>query len=407
MKRKPYALSLLIGCGFLLMSPNASPEQVDEATIQAIRLQLEKKEQEIRELRERLERLEESAKATQAAREAYPQVRLHGQVFSQYTYELEDQPTNDLNAFDFTRTWLSTEITFSEAWKAQLTLDTRRDDTTGDREFEGYLHYAWIEYRGFPDQARWIAGLLNLPWHEFAPTAWKYRFQGLFFPNREGYFATPADYGVGFQQRLPQELGWYHLVFVNGEGFRQPESSKHKSFQAHVSLAPFRQSPWPGLRGLSIGQTAEVGFYESGEERIRYWPVIWYDTSHLSLGAEYLLAFDPPQRLSSAQPSLTRLGTTNKEQRGQGFSIFGDVRVDFIRLKNLFLIGRFDWLDPSDDLSRDDHWRSIVGLGWQPFKGVRVLLDWERVVFGAGSGQTAGSPRADTSTLGVHTEWRF
>ena len=115
-----------------------------------------------------------------------PRVEFHGLTFAQYGYEMAGE-NRDTNSFDVTRTSLWGLATLSDDTQARLTIDSKRDDTAGDKELEVFIKHAWVSYKGLYPTSEIKFGLVDLGWVPYMDGLWGYRFQGEVFANRTGY----------------------------------------------------------------------------------------------------------------------------------------------------------------------------------------------------------------------------
>lgn len=350
--------------------------------------------QELERTKKRLEEIEKKIDQEKPQKSDYPKISPFLTVFAHYEVQLEEA-RDDFNAVELTRAYFGSFFDFDPHWRARLTLDGVRDsnDPLADREFEVFVKHSWLEYKGLAEEgyfknASVTFGLVDLPWVPWEEALWGYRFQGEVFVNREGYL-TSTDLGIHFKNKLPEELGDYGVMVHNGEGFRRAEGSKHKSADFRVTLTPFGKAVW--LTGF-----AEYGQYAKDEPRIRYIAHLAWRTEEVVLAGEILRARDPAGRMAARQPSLAALSALD-DQWAEGWSLYGVLQGKTLGLpEQIAFIARYDWLNPSEEISRDSHYRYITGVSFRPIKNVTLLLDWDRAIF------DVRDTRADTNGLFLH-----
>ena len=336
-----------------------------------------------------------------------PRVEFHGLTFAQYGYEMAGE-NRDTNNFDVTRTYLWGLATLSDNTQARLTIDSKRDDTAGDKELEVFIKHAWVSYKGLYPTSEIKFGLVDLGWVPYMDGLWGYRFQGEVFANKTGYI-TSTDFGISLSGKFPEynDYGEYHFALVNGEGYRNPENNRYKSFDGRVTFTPFQTIE--GLKPWSFTDYFEVGYYDtnadgSRQDRIRNVVSTAYKTDRFMLGAEYLIAKDPPSKMSSKWKSLTMLPATDKYESAKGYSVYGAYNIPDSKFS---LIARYDWLNPSDELPGDNNQRGIFGVAYKLNDSVRFLLDWDRALYDNPTGLSPSNDLKDTSTLLFQTEFKF
>jgi hypothetical protein len=300
-------------------------------------------------------------------------VKISGVSYLQYKYETENQ--KDLNAFEITRGYLTLKGALSEDTKWRFTADlTRKSD--GDLEYR--LKYAYLTLTDLIPDAQLKLGQTQTSWLDWEEHIWGYRMQGTVFVDREGYL-TSSDLGVSLVGSLGKHLE-YATMLSNGEGYHAAESNKYKMGDIRLTYTPLPENDfWKNLRLTGYFQG---GRYASNQDRYRVIGNISYKNDRFTLAGEYLYASDPYSRVSSKHPSLAGL---SGDAKARGISVYGVLKFPD-KWNKFSLIGRYDYLDPDNDVSDNSHYRYIYGISYRLNKNVRFLIDNDVVNYDSASG---------------------
>ena len=274
----------------------------------------------------------------------YPIVRVGVLSYVQYDAELKNR--DDYNNFDVTRAYLNINGQLAQNVRFRLTPDVRR--ATTDAAVAGSLvlriKYAFVQFDNLTPRS-WVRfGVHQTPWLDFEEGVNRYRVQGTMFSEREALIPGSADFGLGYFTPLPNNYGEIQAGVYNGEGYTQPEVNKYKSVQARVTLRPL-----PG-RGLANGFRLS-GFYNAGWyafDRPRRLGIVMgsYEHPHVVATAQYLAATENPSLVAA------------RDIDRKGSSAFLEVRQG---VQGWAALGRVDFFDPDDALTRNSQRRIIAG----------------------------------------------
>ncbi len=375
-------------------------------------------------------------------------------VLSYIDYSLGSQPVahghkNSLNRFHLTRGYFNVEKEITPWLHARFTPDIHQDNT-GDWKLR--MKYLYAEFRP-PNLGRVLTnmksefGLGHIPWLDFEEHINPYRCQGTMPIERAGVFNS-ADLGISlrgyFGGRLPNAkqvigddhydglYGSWHLGVYNGSGYHAPERNDNKAVEYRLTLRPLPHH-LPGLQASYSGiygkgnQSTRGNF---GNQYVDYFPdwvvhqaMLSYQHPWFILMGQY---FSSKNNQAGNWTTRPRAGDRKAGAlRGEGFSVFGDVRLPFVILgeKRIHAFCRHDWFnaDVKQISSRDAKYRKLItGMAFEVYKKNLLLLAFERTWYGGdynqgtgynGTGARVADPNTNGTNLGpdarFQTVWQI
>lgn len=313
--------------------------------------------------------------AAQTAPPDRPTVRVGGVVFADYSIQQEpdavDADGNEVtpNAFTVARAYINVTGTWGSRLSFRITPDIVRETGTGTSANGSQifrLKYAF----GQVNVGEWIGGgawvrlgIQQTPWIDFMESAYRYRFQGPIFEDREGFLSS-SDAGLSFRY-AQGTWGEIHTGLYNGETYARPEANDQKAFMTRATVRPF--AAHPVLGGLRLTGFIDRDAYVSRAERNRAIAAVTFEHPRVHAGGSYLAASDQTR---AAAPTVD----------ASGFSVWVTPRLAngweaLLRHDRL----RQDQLTTSDTGERR---RTIAGVAyWVPVRGgsAAVMLDVENV----------------------------
>jgi len=305
---------------------------------------------------------------------AYPQVKVGGLIFADYTHQAEpvgtDADGNRIrqNAFNIGRAYINVIANLSRLISARITPDIVRESDSASSLSGSYAYRLKFAYGQFSledllGKGSWVKfGMHQTPYLDYTDAIYRYRFQGNLFLDREGYLST-SDTGVSARYAFPGEYGEAIVGGFNGEGFNHSETNDQKALQIFASVRPAPRVRV--LRGLRVAAFYDYDHYQRNDDRERSVATITFEHPWLHVGGEYFAARDRPTAASI-------------EQKARGWSAFATPRTPF-GLEGLF---RYDSFKPDKDADAKKT-RTIAGVAyWFPVqKGLAtaLLLDYEKV----------------------------
>jgi hypothetical protein len=302
-------------------------------------------------------------------------LKVGGTIFADYTYTkgptANDADGNSIHssAFNVGRAYLNLSGNLTPSIAFRITPDITRESGSGSSLSGSYtyrLKYAYGQWnldewlgKGF-----WVRlGMQPTAYPESEESAYRYRFQGPIFVDREGFLPT-ADSGISVQAPLPGEVGEVQVGWYNGEGYSKAEANDQKSFQGRLGLKPFSGA----LAGLGFTLYGEKNAYLRDGAKDRYVARVGWDSPYLNASFAWLDAKD-------------RTSKTKPEVKARGWSAWIEPKSTF-GLEGLL---RYDRLEPNRNLDSVKT-RLLVGASWWfsiAEKGPKaaVMIDHERVKY--------------------------
>lgn len=330
-------------------------------------------------------------------------ISISGRAFLRYGYEL-NSVKDDFNEFAVDRVYLTFRSKVSDKSTVQYTLEGGEIRDAEYRLSDGNLERSstsmdvQTKYFFFEvTDALYRSGFVRIgqapqPWVPFQEDLWGYRVQGTVFADRSGYLGS-RDLGLSFGGTIPDGYGSWHGAFVNGEGWKSPERGKHKDFHLRSTVFPFVKSR-ESVKNLFVSGFFSGGAYDdvSSGPRDRQRAIVqlgYRKTGSLYLGAEYMWASDPADKMKARYPSLA--ARSGQVSDALGYSLYGVLNLGTIGggtdAAKWDVLARFDHLDPDDELADNDVDRWIIGVSHRFSSNVLALLDYETVEYASGAGK--------------------
>ena len=304
---------------------------------------------------------------------AAPSIRVGVTIFADYTVNETPKITDangdqvTLNGFNLTRSYINVIGNVTERLGFRVTPDIVRNSDAasglnGSLMFR--VKFAYAQLRAGNDTLIRL-GLQPTPLIDGLEGAYRYRFQGTLFAEREGGLQS-ADAGLTVLTPLPKGYGDVHVGVYNGESFSRAEVNNMKALMMRATLKPL---PAHDLaKGLRLVGYYHIDNYAEDAPRTRAAASAQFEHTRFNAGVDYMRRVDQPTRASA-------------EVTGQGVSFFV---TPFFQEKGRGVEGlfRFDNFDPDVELPGTRH-RLITGLAyWFPRPGpatAAVLAHVEQV----------------------------
>jgi hypothetical protein len=306
-------------------------------------------------------------------------------IFYDYTYTKTPKSTDAAgnsfspSVFNVARAYINVTGNISHNVAFRITPDVARETGTGSslagsltvRLKYGYAQFNLDEWTGDWKQT-WIrGGIQQTPFIDAQESAYRYRFQGTVFIERDGGLKS-ADAGVSFHTNLPSNYGDIHVGYYNGEGYNVTETNDQKGLMARFTLRPM-----PGgsflVKGLRFTGGAIIDNAVKDAPRNRMMGGILYEHSRLNAGFDYIALND-------------KTLPTSTEVKKDGWSVW--VTPFFMEKGNgLEALVRYDSFRSNKVTAPDARQnRTIAGLAyWFPHPGgastAAILFDFEQVAF--------------------------
>lgn len=295
-----------------------------------------------------------------------PKYSIGALIFADYTYNesptITDADGNRVHnsSFNVSRAYINVIGNLNHWIGFRITPDIAREtgsgsSLNGSETFRLKYAYANFVLDDWTTKGSFIRfGLTQTPFIDYAEGAYKYRFQGPIFVDREG-FLTSSDAGVSARWVFPSEYGDVHAGFYNGEGYSHIETNNEKALQVRVGLRPLPRSAL--LKGLRLAGFVDEDHYIAGAPRRRFVEEVTFEHPLASAGLDVLQATD-------------QASATKAEVRAHGYSAWLTPRV-----------GPWGALLRHDSLSSANKFRNIAGVAyWFPTVSKvasAVMLDYD------------------------------
>lgn len=306
-------------------------------------------------------------------------------VFYDYTFTKTPKATDaagnsiSSSAFNVPRTYINITGNISHNVAFRITPDVSRESGTGSslagsytfRMKYGYAQFNLDEWTGDWKQT-WIrGGIQQTPFIDGQESAYRYRFQGTVFIERDGGLSS-ADAGISFHTNLPSNYGDVHVGYYNGEGYSRAETNDQKAFMARFTLRPFPAGDF-WMKGLRLTGGVIRDNVVKDAPRNRVLAGVLYEYSRFNAGFDYISLQDKtlPTATEVKKDGWSAWVTPFFMEKGNGLEAL--VRYDSFRTNKV----------TAPDARQN---RTIAGLAWWfPHPGgnatAALLLDFEQVKF--------------------------
>ncbi len=326
-----------------------------------------------------------------------PSIKFGLTLFADYTYQqkpiVADADGNDINpsSFNVTRTYLNFTGQVSHLVAFRVTPDITREtgagsSVNGSLTYRVKYAYAQLNLDDWLPKGTWVRfGILPTLYVDSVEPIYRYRFQGGYFTEREGFTPT-SDAGISARTALPGNYGDLQVGLYNGEGYQRAEVNDQKSLQGRVGIRPLPQHAW--LRGWRVQGYYNRDHVVKNADRTRAIFNTTFENAWVNAGFDYVRAKD--QASAASNPIETT-----------GWSIWATPRIPRADGSSWEALLRHDRVEVTT-MPGGNARRTIAGVAfWFPrHAGVAaaVMLDMERVVF-----EDFAPSRPTQQRIAVHT----
>lgn len=326
-----------------------------------------------------------------------PTVKVGGTIFGDYTY-VDSPTTKDADgntihpsSFNASRAYINITGQLYHRISYRITPDVAREtgsgsSLSGSQTFRLKYAFAQLNLDDWTTKGSFVRlGVQQTPLIDYQESAYRYRFQGPVFVDREGYLAS-SDGGLAAKWMIPNGYGEIYGGFYNGEGYSRVETNDEKAFQVRATVRPL---PLGGIwSGLRVSGFYDADNYLQDAKRTRAVADVTFEHRRANAGFIYMSAKD---QTSASKPAVD----------AQGWSAWVTPKLPH----NFELLARHDHLEPNTDTDQERD-RNIFGVSyWVPApKGVTaaLLLDYDSLE------QKGYSPaRADDTRYALHLLLNF
>ncbi len=304
-------------------------------------------------------------------------INISGQWFLGYqSRDISDVKSNE---FLLKRGYITFQKKFSDNFTGRITQDISVDqegDGLGDVELRlkyGYLRFKSEDFLIFTDPFVEF-GLVHRPWLDFEQKINRYRVQGSMFLDRNDILSS-ADYGITITSLLggeidkeyqesvnddyPGKYGSFTLGIYNGGGYHAIEQNQNKLFEGRLSLRPLPEVI-PGIQ-ISYVKVLGKGNISSSPDFNLDLAGISFENELVSLLGYYIKGI--------GDQSGNFYSEYNKNIETEGFSIFGEFKLNFLSTS---IFGRYDQFEYVQTEQR-----KIIGIAYHFLGRNKILIDYD------------------------------
>jgi hypothetical protein len=283
-----------------------------------------------------------------------PAIKIGAVIFADCTYQRKPTSTdaagNTVNpsSFNVARAYINVTGNISHLVAFRMTPDVTRASLPGtslDGSITYRLKYAYMQINldDWLPKGSWVKlGMQQTPFIDSLEGAYRYRFQGTVFTEREGYMSS-ADLGVTFRTTFPNNYGDVHVGFYNGEGYAKPEVNNKKAFMARVGFKPLPRHPFLKTWRLQGFWTHDNYMENAPRDRAVFNTT--FEHPCLNFGFDYIKTTD---KVSSAPTNGVDLYPTLE---GKGWSFWATPKRVFPNGSSIEGLFRYDHMKPGGTAS--------------------------------------------------------
>ena len=307
-----------------------------------------------------------------------PSIKLGVTLFADYTYQQSPTTTdadgNEINpnSFNVSRAYLNVTGQVSRLVAFRVTPDITREagagsSLTGSLTFRIKFAYGQLNMDDWLPKGSWVRlGIQPTPFTDSVEPIYRYRFQGSYFTEREGFTPT-SDAGVAVRVAFPGNFGDAQAGLYNGEGYQRAEANDQKSFQARLGVRPLARHAW--LKGWRVQGYYNADHVVQDASRTRAIFNTTFEHRYLNAGFDVIRATD--------QASVARVPI-----EGRGWSVWATPRLPRPGGASWEALLRHDRVELTTEAGGRGR-RVIAGIAyWLPRQGsvsAAVMLDVEHV----------------------------
>ncbi|MEO7890247.1 MAG: hypothetical protein ABIW19_09615 [Vicinamibacterales bacterium] len=315
-----------------------------------------------------------------------PSARVGAVVFYDYTFQNIPKATDAAgnaispNAFNVARAYVNVTGNISHLVSYRITPDINAtrfalagNNLDGSYVFRlkyAYAQVALTDWTGAWGGSYVRVGVQQTPFIDGLESAYRYRFQGTVFEERDGGMSS-SDAGATFHANFPKSYGDFHVGVYNGENYNKAEVNDQKAIMARVTVRPM-PSGGAIARGLRVTAFRDNDHVVRGADRIRTVGGLVLEQRRFNLGADYMTRSDQtlPTVAKVKSDGYTMWLTPFFKEKGNGVE----------------MLLRYDSFRPNSANKSARQNRTIAGLAyWFPHPGgagtAALMLDYEQVAF--------------------------
>ena len=327
--------------------------------------------------------------------------KLSGEIFFQYSNE----KGSTKSTFDVARAYVTLKQKTSTGGLLRVTLDVGRLDSSAitqstsapygvsaigtdpskkSQSLYGFLKYAYLEQNvDVPQFIPWNLtvklGLQHTMWIDFVDKVWESRYIGKVFLDDTGMMSS-ADFGIGATGKfnlvnLPL-MSWvpeveYHATVMNGAGYKATDSNSQKDMSLRLNAEVYKDD---NIGSVVVGAWGSMTDYFSG-----------LTTNRKMAGAMVALKNEGCGNVFAEYMKGTKIAGSSAGGFVYPFGIVNNFAAMPEVLKNIGVIGRFDWYKPDTTVNGNDAYYYIMGTYYKANENLKIAYDMQSRFTGTGA----------------------
>lgn len=306
--------------------------------------------------------------------------KISGEAFIDYFYNISRDSANsklpntalkgvkDFNAFEFRRVTFTYDYNFFSTFQSRVRFEANQSSATGS-SVTPYIKDLSLKWKNIFDGSDLSFGIQPPPSFEVSESYWEFRCLEKTIMDLRG-IASSRDMGIALKGKIDdEEILGYWIMLANGTGLG-PETDKYKRAYAHINIAPMKNmnitlySDYKFRDKITQTNTANQSVVSLNNDVITSVAFIGIKDEEFSCGVEGLI-----QMTRNGYSTLSGIQTNFSNLNGIGISVFGNYQI----LKDLNLLGRFDYYDPNSKIDYDSRNFIVLGLSFLAEKNIRII----------------------------------
>ena len=313
------------------------------------------------------------------AQEVTNKGRLSSYIFGDYFYNLTRDTgiaslpdvanggARDLNGFQLRRVYFTYDYDISETFTTRFRLEADGVANTSNNRIGVAVKDAYLQWRNIFKGSDLIFGIQPTPTFEVSEGIWGNRFLEKTMIELRG-IAPSRDIAITLKGNILSDGFLRYWIMIGDGSNNSPEVDKYKRFYAHLQLNPLKDltatfyADFKARPAINDPNSTTNPPVTLSNNDLTYAIFVGYKKKDFyTFGAE---AF-----LNQRQNGMIT-GTEVKDRIGIGLSVFASYNF----MKQLALVGRYDYYDPNTDsnVSGDSRNWFIFSLNFKPDEKVTI-----------------------------------
>ena len=306
--------------------------------------------------------------------------KISGEAFVDYYYNISRDSASsripnsvlkgakDLNAFEYRRVTFSYDYSFSSTFQSRVRLESDQTSTNGNG-VTPFIKDLSLKWKNIFDGSDLSFGVQPPPSFQVSESYWQFRcLEKTIMDHRS--IASSRDLGIALKGKIDNEgiLG-YWIMIANGTSVK-PETDKYKRAYAQINLAPMKNmnitlyTDYKARDKITQTNSANQSVVSLNSDVITSAAFIGVKGDEFSCGTEGFI-----QITRNGYSVSTGNQTNFSNLDGIGISVYGNYKI----LKDISLVGRYDYYDPNAKADHDSRNFAILGLSFLAEQNIRII----------------------------------